>query len=91
MLFEYYYLFISTYYGYQANTTAVVLFEYEVSYEVDLLLFRPAVAFVPCTILQAYRMVRKISTDRFYKMHGTPGGTMRDPELTGYQHEGVHV
>ena len=32
-------------------------------------------------ILQAYRMVRKINTDRFYKMHGTPGGTVRDTEL----------
>ena len=26
-------------------------------------------------------MVRKINTDRFYKMHGTPGGTVRDTEL----------
>eukprot|EP01043_Picozoa_sp_COSAG02_P051189 COSAG02_NODE_5358_length_4399_cov_16.010930_1_plen_174_part_00 len=32
-------------------------------------------------ILQAYRMVRKINPDRFYKMHGTPGGTVRDTEL----------
>ena len=26
-------------------------------------------------------MVHKINTDRLYEMHGTPGGTMRDPEL----------
>jgi hypothetical protein len=32
-------------------------------------------------ILHAYRMVHKINTDRLYEMHGTPGGTMRDPEL----------
>ena len=33
-------------------------------------------------ILDVYRMVRKINADRFYEMHaGTPGGTIRDPEL----------
>jgi len=32
-------------------------------------------------ILHAYRMVHKINTDRLYEMHGTPGGTIRDPEL----------
>eukprot|EP01043_Picozoa_sp_COSAG02_P021283 COSAG02_NODE_1078_length_14712_cov_9.462054_11_plen_129_part_00 len=32
-------------------------------------------------ILHAYRMVHKINTDRLYEMHGTPGGTMRDPEF----------
>ena len=32
-------------------------------------------------ILHAYRMVHKINTGRLYEMHGTPGGTMRDPEL----------
>ena len=26
-------------------------------------------------------MVHKINTDRLYEMHGTPGGTIRDPEL----------
>ena len=32
-------------------------------------------------ILHAYRMVHKMNTDLLYKMHGTPGGTIRDPEL----------
>ena len=36
---------------------------------------------VATQILHAYRMVHKINTDRLYEMHGTPGGTIRDPEL----------
>jgi len=41
-------------------------------------------------ILHAYRMVHKINTDRLYEMHGTPGGTIRDPELKIHNLHGGH-